>query len=465
MRHGLGWILCLAVASVAVVLPAHAGGDPVGDWIGELKGGFRVRIHIAHTKNGYSATLTNPSGNVTELEAVRCDGAHLHFEVASLDLGYDADWDEAHQEWHGVLRFQGENAMDLRRATAAEMAPLVHRRPQEAAIAAGPRPYRDVEVHFDDRRGAARVRLGGTLSVPDGKGPFPAVVLVSGTGRNTRDETVWDHRIFLVLADAFARRGIAVMRYDKRGVGDSNGDYDAATTADFADDAEAGVEFIKSRPEIDARRIGMLGHSEGGIIVPMVAARDSDVRFIILMAGPGLRGDRLFVEQSALTARVYGAPDDYIARRREVDEALYEAVVAAPSQAEARTRAQAIIDKAVADHVVDHAEARTLAQDVSRPWERFFLAYDPAPVVSRVGVPILALNGSLDVQVPAKSDLAAIRAAVVRNPDATVRELPGLNHLFQRAKTGGPNEYNDIEETVDPDALNLIVEWAVAHVR
>lgn len=463
MRHSYRTALALTVSLFALAGTARADVDPAGDWIGEMNGGFRVRIHIDHATAGYTASLTNPSGNVTELEAVRSDGRHLHFEVASLGLSYDADWDEARQDWHGVLSFQGNNDLDLRRATAAELAPTVHRRPQEDAIAAGPRPYADSEVRFADPRAAMPVTLAGTLSLPQGQGPFPAIVLVAGTGHNTRDETVWDHRIFQVLADAFARRGIAVLRYDKRGVGESGGDYDAATTADFADDAQAAVDFLKTRDDVDPRHIGMLGHSEGGIIVPMVAARDPDVAFIIMMAGPGLRGDRLFVEQSTMTAKVYGAPDDYIARRRRFDETLYQAIVSAPSEAEALARAQALVAQGVADHVVDKAEAETLAQDAARPWERYFLAYDPAPTLARVRVPVLALNGSLDVQVPAADDLAAVRDAVKGNPDATVVELPGLNHLFQPAKTGGPNEYNDIDETIDPAALKLMTDWATAH--
>jgi len=301
--------------------------------------------------------------------------------------------------------------------------------------------------------------------VPNGKGPFPAVVLVSGTGHNTRDEDVWSHKIFLVLADALSRKGIAVLRYDKRGVGGSAGNYDAATTVDFASDAEAAVTWLKAQPEIDPHHVGVLGHSEGGIIAPAVAAEDERVAFVVMIAGPTIRGDKLFVLQSAMTAKTYGAPDDYIAKRKLFDQALYDAIISAPSDAVALDRAKAIVAKGVADKVIDSNEAGTLPQDDARPWERYFLAYDPAPTLAKLKIPVLALNGSLDVQVPAKENLAAAREALKTNPNAIVIELPGMNHLLQDAKTGSPNEYNDIEETMSPTALKIICDWVSTQTR
>jgi uncharacterized protein len=295
--------------------------------------------------------------------------------------------------------------------------------------------------------------------MPEGEGPFPAVVLISGTGQNTRDEDVWGHKVFVILADALNRTGIAVLRYDKRGVGGSSGDYDSATTADFTSDAEAATAWLKTQPQIDAKRIGVLGHSEGGIIAPAVAAADESVAFVVMIAGPCIRGDRLFVLQSAMTAKAYGAPDDYIAKRKVFDQELYGAIVSAPSDSAAIDRAKALIAQGVADKIVDRNEAETLAQDDARPWERYFLAYDPAPTLSRLTVPVLALNGSLDVQVPAKENLAAARQALKNNSNATVIELAGMNHLLQDAKTGAPSEYNDIEETMSPTALKIITDW------
>lgn len=438
------------------------GQGLAGDWTGQMNGGFKVRIHFERTESGFSGKLINPSGNETVLDQIASDGEHLHFAVNKLNLSYDGVWNDQEKAWKGNLTFQQVYPLVLKRATAEALGPAVHKRPQEDAISAGPAPYVQREVHFDNL--AAHNQLAGTLSLPNMGGTFPAVVLISGTGRNTRDEDVWGHKVFLVLADALTRKGFAVLRYDKRGVGGSLGNYDGATTANFTSDAQSAVAWLKTQSQIDSSRIGVLGHSEGGIISPAVAAADKSVAFVVMIAGPCIRGDRLFVLQSAMTARAYGAPDDYIAKRKVFDQELYNAVVSAPSESAALDRAKALVAQGVADKIVDANEADTLAKDVTTPWERYFLAYDPGPTLARLTVPVLVLNGSLDVQVPAKENLAAAREALKNNKDATVVELPGMNHLLQDAKTGAPNEYNDIEETMSPAALKIITDWLSKNV-
>ncbi len=447
----------LVVLSGCVIATSTRAQELPGDWIGEINGGFKVRIHFEKTGSGFEGKLTNPSGNETVLDQITSDGKHLRFAVNNLNLSFDGAWDNHDKTWNGNLTFQGVFPLTLKRATSEDMAPAVHRRPQEAAIIASPAPYLQRDVQFKNL--AAHNQLAGTLSLPKGEGPFAVVVLISGTGQNTRDEDVWGHKVFLILADALSRNRIAVLRYDKRGVGGSSGDYDSATTADFTSDADAAIEWLKTQPQIDPKRIGVLGHSEGGIIAPAVAAADKSVAFVVMIAGPCIRGDRLFVLQSAMTAKAYGAPDDYIAKRKVFDQELYDAIVSAPSDSAALDRAKALIARGVTDKIVDRNEAETLAQDDTRPWERYFLAYDPAPTLSQLTVPVLALNGSLDVQVPAKENLAAARLALKNNSDATVIELAGMNHLLQDAKTGAPSEYNDIEETMSPTALKIITDW------
>ena len=453
-------IVLILLSACGITSPALEG--LVGDWIGQMNGGFKVRIHFEKSGSGFEGKLINPSGNETVLDQITSDGTHLHFAVSKLNLSYDGIWNDQEKVWKGNLTFQQVHPLVLRHATAEDMGPAVHKRPQEDAISAGPAPYVQREVHFNNL--AAHIQLAGTLSVPNGKGPFPAVVLISGTGHNTRDEDVWGHKVFLVLADTLNRNGFAVLRYDKRGVGGSSGNYGAATTADFASDADAAVAWLKTQPQIDASGIGVLGHSEGGIIAPAVAAGDKSVAFVVMIAGPCIRGDKLFVLQSAMTAKAYGAPDDYIARRRLFDQELYSAILSAPSESAALDRAKALVARGLADKLVDANEAESLPKDDTSPWERYFLAYDPAPTLARLTVPVLVLNGSLDVQVPAKENLAAAREALRGNPNATVIELPGLNHLLQDAKTGAPSEYNDIEETMSPTALKIITDWLSRNV-
>lgn len=455
-------IVFLVLLSVGGITSSALGQSLAGDWIGQMNGGFKVRIHIEKVSSGFTGKLINPSGNETVLDQVTSDGTHLHFAVTKLNLSYDGVWNGQEKVWKGNLTFQQVYPLTLRRATAKDLAPSVRKRPQEDAINAAPPPYVQREVHFNNPAG--HNQLAGTLSVPDGKGPFPAVVLISGTGHNTRDEDVSGHKVFLVLADALNRKGIAVLRYDKRGVGGSSGDYDAATTADFTSDAQAAVDWLKTQPQINARRVGVLGHSEGGIIAPAVAAADRSVAFVVMIAGPCIRGDKLFVLQSAMTAKAYGAPDEYIARRKVFDQELYSAIISAPSASTALERAKSKVAQGVADKLVDANEAETLAEDDTTSWERYFLAYDPAPTLARLTVPVLVLNGSLDVQVPAKENLAAARDALRNNSNATVIELPGMNHLLQDAKTGAPSEYNDIEETMSPAALKIITDWMNVNV-
>lgn len=457
MKSSNGLSHYVAMLLVLFGVPARAQ-DVAGDWIGQLNGGFKVRIHIAKADSAYSGYLTNPSGNQTDLDVITADASHFHFAVTKLSLSYDGTWDTQQAAWTGNFTLNQVYPLTLKRATAADLAPAVHKRPQEAVIAAGNLPYLQKDVVFDNVKG--HNHLAGTLTMPRGAGTFPAIVLVSGTGQNARDEDVGDHKVFAVLADALSRKGFAVLRYDKRGVGGSTGDFGTATTVDFASDADAGVTWMLSQPNIDASRIGIAGHSEGGIIAPMVAASDKNEAFVVMIAGPAMRGDKLFVLQSAMTSKAYGVPEDYIAHRKVFDRKLYDAILAAPSGAEARKAADAIVAEGVQQKLVDQNEFEGLARDATTAWFRGFIAYDPAPTLTQVNVPVLAIYGSLDTAVPAVENSLIAIDALKGNPSSTVVVLPGKNHLMQTAKTGGAGEYNDIDETMSPTALNLIVEWA-----
>lgn len=461
MLERLGAVGAILLTMLAA---APAGAEEAsGDWVGRLPSGFKVRLHIDRTATGHAGVLINPSNVETGLDSVASDGAHLRFAVERLGLRYDESWSEDAKGWRGELVFQGIYPLLLQRAAPESFAPKARKRPQEDAIATAPRPYIEQAVAF--RNPAAGIDLAGTLSLPQGKGPFPAVVLVSGTGRNTRDEEVEGHKVFAVLADTLNRRGLAVLRYDKRGVGGSGGAYRDATTADFATDASAAVQFLMARPGIDPRRVGLLGHSEGGVIAPLVGAETPKVAFIVMMAGPAVRGDRLFAAQSARVARLYGAPEAYVARREAFDRGLYEAIIAAPTAEAARAEAKAIIARGVESKLVDANEAESLAMSIASPWQRYFLAHDPAPVLRALKAPVLAVYGELDAQVPAAENARAAREALKGVRGATVVELPGLNHLLQQAETGSPQEYADIDETVSPRALQLMVDWIADRVR
>jgi len=344
------------------------------------------------------------------------------------------------------------------------------RRPQEPQP---PFPYEEEEVRYPNPE--AGIHLAGTLTLPPGPGPFPAVALITGSGAQDRDETIMGHKPFWVLADHLTRHGIAVLRSDDRGVGESEGDFSAATSADFAGDAAAAVAYLRERPEIDPHRIGLVGHSEGGIIAPMVAVERGGVAFTVLLAGTALPGDEILLLQGEAIARAMGQDEDAIRGSRELQVATFQ-VIREEEDPEVRSRrAGEILRDHLAGMTPEEREALGIpaeAEDqwieaqgavAASPWFRYFLTYDPRDHLRRLEVPVLALFGELDLQVPANENMSAMEEALreAGNPDVTLLELPGLNHLFQTAETGSPTEYARIEETFAPAALDAVSSWIV----
>lgn len=324
----------------------------------------------------------------------------------------------------------------------------------------GPLPFRQQSVTFRNR--AADITLAGTLTVPAGRGPFSAVVLIAGPGPSDRDDTLFGHKPFLVLADYLTRRHIAVLRYDKRGVGGSGGSEATATTVDFAADAQAAFDYLRSLPEVDARRVGLIGHGEGGAIAPIVAARDRQVAFIVLLAGPAVRGDQLLVAQVSAILAAAGVPPARVQQRVAQERDLLAIVEQQAGGGDAAEQVQ--LRKQLAQ-MAPAARVDAAIRRLDTPWFRYFLRYDPAPALAKVRCPVLAIFGAKDLQVPPALNLPAVRRALQAggNRDFQVLELPGLNHLFQPARTGEPSEYGSIPITMDPTALQTVAAWILKH--
>jgi pimeloyl-ACP methyl ester carboxylesterase len=298
-------------------------------------------------------------------------------------------------------------------------------------------------------------------------------VLITGSGPQDRDETVAGHRPFLVLADHLTRHGVAVLRYDDRGFGESSGNFASATSNDFAADVLAAVAYLKTRNDIDAKRIGLMGHSEGGLVAPIVAAHSRDVAFVVLLAGPGVKGIDILLLQAEKIARAGGTPDRLIQLNQKAQRSLFAVAQEEQDTAVAARRMRAVmqmfIDSLTAEDrrtlgftdAASNSLIETMVRQVNGPWFRYFLDYDPRGNLEHVTVPVLALNGEKDLQVPHEQNLPTIEAALRAggNQDITIRLLPGLNHLFQTAKTGSPSEYAGIEETFAPAALDVISSW------
>ena len=324
-----------------------------------------------------------------------------------------------------------------------------------------PYPYtvRDVTVEHPDGH-----TLAGTLTIPSGAGPFAAAVLITGSGPQDRDETIAGHKPFLVIADYLTRNGIAVLRCDDRGTGESGGSFEGATTADFATDALAAVQYLATVEGIDPRRVGLIGHSEGGVVAPMVAGLTDDVDFMVLLAGTGVPGDELLLVQGELIARAAGADETATAAARAQQEGLFELVRqgldAEQLRTELRPAIEAQLEMAGLDGEALHQAVEAQMAQIVSPWMLYFLTYDPRPALTRVKCPVLALNGTLDLQVYHDQNLPEILKAIASGGgDVTIRRYEGLNHLFQPAETGALSEYGAIEITFDEAVLRDIVTW------
>jgi pimeloyl-ACP methyl ester carboxylesterase len=464
--------LFAAALALAAAWPAgaqqQAQSPLVGTWVGDLKVGavvLRLVFNVSVSGGSLGATMDSPDQGARGIPVSRVaiTGTDVVFEVKAAGGAYAGTLAADGSSIDGAWKQSGQNfAVTLTRQEGA----FVLDRPQEPKA---PFPYTSVDVIFQNAK--ANVQLSGTLTVPQGPGPFPAVVLVTGSGPQDRNEALLGHKPFLVIADFLTRNGIAVLRYDDRGVGMSKGVFATATTLDFADDAEAAFTFLAARPEVDKRRVGIAGHSEGGLIAPLIASRNPGVGFIVLLAGPGLPGDQLLLLQAEAIARASGADEKSIASSRDLNAELYAiarkesdpAVIAAQGRKalEDALAAQASLsesDKAEARKGIDKALA-----DLSTPWFRTFLALDPAVYLRAVHIPVLALNGTRDLQVPADADLAAIDAALKSggNTGGRIMKMQGLNHLFQHAGTGLPDEYGKITETFAPEALAAIRDFVL----
>ena len=453
-KHFVWLMIWLSISSLVAQ-------DVTGTWDGALDiQGTRLRVvfNVTQGPQGFSATLDSPDQGVKDMPS-----ASVEINGSTITIGLPA----ARITYRGVFKdsllvgtFTQNNRdfpLNLKRQLKEGKGPS---RPQEPIP---PFPYVSEDITFANPK--ANIKLAGTLTMPLGKGRFPAVVLISGSGPQNRDEELMGHRPFLVLSDHLTRNGIAVLRYDDRGFGESTGDFGSATSADFATDVESAMAYLKSRPEINGNAIGLIGHSEGGLIAPMVAADSKDVAYMVLMAGSGIRGDKLLLLQEELIERVLGTPETEIERMLETNEKLFDAIVNAKDDTRLKSELRHILEEEGAGNVPEGmtAEEFTGAQidQFTSHWVKYFLRYDPSNTLGKVKCPVLAINGEKDLQVPPQENLTAIKKAVSTggNSNVTTREYKDLNHLFQEAGTGSPLEYSTLEQTIAPIVLKDITAW------
>jgi pimeloyl-ACP methyl ester carboxylesterase len=466
-------LILLSVLLPGIAVSAAEPAGITGVWEGRLvlgDSGMRLVFNFTtDAKGSLTGKMDSPDQGAfgIALDSVTFEKDMLRCEIKRISSVYEGKLDAATRTIVGQWQQAGRSfALTLRPGAPSQLS-----RPQEPKP---PYPYIEEEVSY---RAAADVTLAGTLTKPKDKGPFAAVVLITGSGPQDRNEELMGHKPFLVLADDLTKRGIAVLRVDDRGVGASTGSRDGTTSEDFADDALAGVAYLKTRSDIDGRRIGLIGHSEGAMVATLAAAKSKDVAFIAMLAGPGVKGSELLLLQASLISEISGVPAGMRAFSHESRQRMFAIVQEEKTSQAARTQLTALWQQrkqdAAASSQLGENEKRMIAggdatfqsqlELLTSAWMRHFLSYDPAATLRRVRVPVLAINGSLDLQVPVRQNLPAIEAALKAggNTNVKVVELHDLNHLFQKATTGSPAEYGKIEQTIDPQALQTIGEWVV----
>ena len=437
------------------------GQDITGTWNGDLAvSGTKLKLvfHIDKSETGYVALMDSPSQGAKGIPAssVLFDESNLSIEIKSLGVIYKgAVVNETTIE--GTFSQSGMSfPLSLTRGE-----PEALKRPQEPKP---PFPYKSEDVSFPNEKGGAI--FAGTITLPEGKGPFPAAILVSGSGAQNRDEEILGHKPFLLIADYLTRNGIAVLRYDDRGFGESTGDRSLATMEDYMEDALSAFEYLSMRPEIDRKNIGIIGHSEGGTISFMAAARNKDIAFIVSLAGMAVRGDTLLAIQNYDILIASGISKEIATAYRSALEDIYSVI-------NARSHSDIVNNTAEIEEVLFREKRDILPVQLTQnlsavlqslsaaPYWRFCLGNNLHNDIKSVMCPVFALNGSKDIQVDADMNLAAVKRHLssAGNMNFVVRKYEGLNHLFQHCDTGVVGEYEMIEETMSPEVLEDIKNW------
>lgn len=440
-------------ASLPVVLARRAATPLAGVWEGPLAvGGRSIRLVLRVASDG-RAVMDSPDQGARDipLEPPTVEDAQVRFAAPGLGVSVEGRLSEDGRTITGTFR-QGGAELPLVLSRTADTADLTRPRPQTPQP---PFPYRSEEVAFDNPA-APGVRLAGTLTLPQGAGPFPAAVLITGTGPQDRDETIEGHKPFAIWADALTRRGVAVLRFDDRGIGGSTGDFAAATGVDFASDVAAVFAGLAARPDIDSGNVGLIGHSEGAVFAYLATEAGLRPAWLVTLAGPAVAGSEIITEQTRRIAAAGGLPPEEVETIAARQARLMTAVADNAADGEAVRRE--VEAAAVAAGLPAEVAART-AQAMSSPWYRAFVAYDPAGAIRAIEVPMLAVFGGNDLQVPADQNAPAMARL---KPDAEVVVLPGLNHLFQPSGTGLLQEYGQIETSLDPSVLETVVDWVAA---
>ncbi|MFD2514564.1 alpha/beta hydrolase family protein [Pontibacter locisalis] len=456
-------VLILTIHAAAL---AQQAVRVTGDWSGSLNvmgTALPIIFHIKTDPNGsLSATMDSPKQGATGIpvQSVKLVKDSLFIDMKAIGGSYEGKLTGT-ETIEGNWKQGGQSfPLQLKKGTTT----AATNRPQEPKE---PFPYQSTEVTVENK--TAGIKLAGTLTIPRTKGPHPAVLLITGSGPQDRDQTIMGHKPFLVISDYLTRQGFAVLRLDDRGVGKSGGDFNTATTEDFASDATAAFEYLKNHSSINKKKVGLVGHSEGALVAANVAAKNPEAAFVVLMAGNAVPGTELLVAQNKALLETAGVPQEQLQKYLALREAQFKVAASEKDVTKAAERIRKLDQEAKAQMNVEEQQQlgltdkaeQTIVAQLSSPWMRYYLAYDPAPTLQKLKMPVLVLNGTKDLQVPYQQNLAAAEKALKAggNKRYLVKELPQLNHLFQTSRSGSPAEYGQLEETFAPVALETISNW------
>ena len=465
-----------ALLLICYCFPAAAQTNKfVGTWEGMLNIGVELRIvfHIAEDgKDRLVSTADSPDQSAFGL---KCDTTVINNNTVTIKMK------DLNASFSGKLindstidgTFTQSAGIPLTLKKTEKV--LERRRPQT------PKPpylYKSEDVEYNNAD--KTLNYGATITIPEGKGPFPAAVMITGSGPQDRDESIMGHKLFAVIADHLTRKGFIVLRVDDRGVAKSTGNFGEATSEDFAKDVNSSVDYLLSRPEVDKKKVGLIGHSEGGMIAPMVAAKRKDINFIVLLAGPGVQIIDLMAEQNAAIAKSGGASRQTVNEIRPLFKSAVSTVMNAPdsntaiknltafTESWAATKSKEVLKELGLETVKQrNGYCVEMVKEFQFPWFRYFILFSPSQYLEKLKCKVLALNGDKDIQVIASQNLPGIEASLKKSKSKVyeIKEMPGLNHLFQACKKCTINEYGELEETISPAVLNIISNWLEKNVK
>lgn len=460
------YLISFVVLTMLSASSSYSQSNFVGKWLGELNvQGMTIRVVFNINESDdkiLSATLDSPDQSAFGIKVDEVDVADTRIKMLVKVIGasFEGQLNEA-DIIDGVFK-QGGMSLALTLSKTNEVKEKL--KPQDPAK---PYPYTEEEVVFDNSE--AGVSLSGTLTYPKTGSAFPAVILVSGSGPQDRNESLLGHRPFLVLSDYLTKLGFAVLRYDDRGVAKSTGNYSLANTFDFTQDALAAVKYLGTRKEIKKDKIGIIGHSEGGLIAPMAAVSSDEIKFLVLLAGPGTRGDVILYDQGRAINKASGMSDENLNTFETLQRNMFKILMTETDPEKASYLLEELLENEISkfsssfikETQLDSSKIGLTIKTINNTWFRTFLSIDPVDYLKKIKIPVLAINGEKDLQVLPKQNLALIEKALkdAGNKDFTVKELKGLNHLFQKCDTCTILEYASLEETFSPEALSVIGDW------